>query len=147
MIVHFLNDYMQSLSSINQLKIQNRKEAEELQNRIHNEYTNEYNVIGDIWQLISDALSFTPGPFGYLDLFLFFRYFNREMVASPIPAVIIAHGYAIASGIAEVANQLLKQRIFDAIDMPIESDFNDTVKKLGEYIKGKENYNEVIVMG
>lgn len=71
MIVHFLNDYMQSLSSINQLKIQNRKEAEELQNRIHNEYTNEYNVIGDIWQLISDALSFTPGPFGYLDLFLF----------------------------------------------------------------------------
>ena len=146
MIVHFLNDYMQSLSSINQLKIQNRKEAEELQNRIHNEYTNEYNVIGDIWQLISDALSFTPGPFGYLDLFLFFRYFNREMVASPIPAVIIAHGYAIASGIAEVANQLLKQRIFDAIDMPIESDFNDTVKKLGEYIKGKENYNEVIVM-
>ena len=76
MIVHFLNDYMQSLSSINQLKIQNRKEAEELQNRIHNEYTNEYNVIGDIWQLISDALSFTPGPFGYLDLFLFFRYFK-----------------------------------------------------------------------
>ena len=118
-LVHFMNDYMQNYASINQLRISNRKDVEQLQNLLHREYGLEYEIVCDIWQLVSDALNFVPGPFGFLDLFLFIRYFDREMQAADIPAVIIAHGYAIASGIAEVANQLLKQRLFGAIDMPI----------------------------
>lgn len=138
MLVHFMNDYMQNYASINQLRISNRKDVEQLQNLLHREYGLEYEIVCDIWQLVSDALNFVPGPFGFLDLFLFIRYFDRELQAADIPAVIIAHGYAIASGIAEVANQLLKQRVFDAIDMPIESDFDVVVKKLSEYLKGKQ---------
>ena len=122
-LVHFMNDYMQNYASINQLRICNRKDVEQLQNLLHREYGLEYDIVCDIWQLVSDALNFVPGPFAFLDLFLFIRYFDRDMQAADIPAVIIAHGYAIASGIAEVANQLLKQHVFDAIDMPIESDF------------------------
>lgn len=146
MIVHFMNDYMQNYASINQLRISNRRDVEQLQTLLHHEYGLECDIISDIWQLVSDALNFVPEPFGYLDLFLFIRYFNREMQEADIPAVIIAHGYAIASGIAEVANQLLKQRVFDAIDMPIESDFDVIVKKLSEYLKGKESSKEVIVL-
>ena len=145
-LVHFMNDYMQNYASINQLRISNRKDVEQLQNLLHREYGLEYEIVCDIWQLVSDALNFVPGPFGFLDLFLFIRYFDREMQAADIPAVIIAHGYAIASGIAEVANQLLKQRVFDAIDMPIESDFDVIVKKLSEYLKGKESSKEIIVL-
>ena len=104
-LVHFMNDYMQNYASINQLRISNRKDVEQLQNLLHREYGLEYEIVCDIWQLVSDALNFVPGPFGFLDLFLFIRYFDREMQAADIPAVIIAHGYAIASGIAEVANQ------------------------------------------
>ncbi|MEF9967202.1 MAG: PRD domain-containing protein, partial [Longicatena sp.] len=55
-------------------------------------------------------------------------------------------GYSIASSIAEVANQLLKQRVFDAIDMPIESDIEIIVKKLSEYLKRMEGSKEMIVM-
>lgn len=108
-----------------------------------NDYMQNYASIN---QLVSDALNFVPGPFAFLDLFLFIRYFDRDMQAADIPAVIIAHGYAIASGIAEVANQLLKQHVFDAIDMPIESDFEVIVTKLSDYLKGKESSKEVIVL-
>ena len=145
-LVHFMNDYMQNYASINQLRICNRKDVEQLQNLLHREYGLEYDIVCDIWQLVSDALNFVPGPFAFLDLFLFIRYFDRDMQAADIPAVIIAHGYAIASGIAEVANQLLKQHVFDAIDMPIESDFEVIVTKLSDYLKGKESSKEVIVL-
>ena len=95
-LVHFMNDYMQNYASINQLRICNRKDVEQLQNLLHREYGLEYDIVCDIWQLVSDALNFVPGPFAFLDLFLFIRYFDRDMQAADIPAVIIAHGYAIA---------------------------------------------------
>ena len=78
MLVHFMNDYMQNYASINQLRISNRKDVEQLQNLLHREYGLEYEIVCDIWQLVSDALNFVPGPFGFLDLFLFIRYFDRE---------------------------------------------------------------------
>ncbi|MCB6567020.1 hypothetical protein LI169_18380, partial [Desulfovibrio desulfuricans] len=62
MLVHFMNDYMQNYASINQLRISNRKDVEQLQNLLHREYGLEYEIVCDIWQLVSDALNFVPGP-------------------------------------------------------------------------------------
>ena len=58
MLVHFMNDYMQNYASINQLRISNRKDVEQLQNLLHREYGLEYEIVCDIWQLVSDALNF-----------------------------------------------------------------------------------------
>ena len=62
-------------------------------------------------------------------------YFNREMETSQIPVLIIAHGFNIASSIAEVANQLLRRKIFDAIDMPIECGVDVIIRKVSDYLK------------
>ncbi|MFQ8583022.1 MAG: hypothetical protein ACLSA6_11090 [Holdemania massiliensis] len=58
----------------------------------------------------------------------------------------MAHGYSIASGIAELANQLLHQNIFTAIDMPIESHFETITNKLKQYLSEIRNCHEIIVM-
>ncbi|MFR9001426.1 MAG: hypothetical protein ACLVIY_14690 [Anaerobutyricum soehngenii] len=58
----------------------------------------------------------------------------------------MAHGYSIASGIAEVVNQLIGQHIFDAIDMPINSDILAVAEKLTEQLKRIKNCNEIIVL-
>lgn len=142
----FVVDYMQNFTFRSNLRKTYRREASQFSELVRNHYPTESNIINDIWQLLEDSLDFDPGFFGYLDMLLFFRYFNREMSNASIPVVIIAHGYSIASGIAEVANQLLKQKIFDAIDMPIESDFEIIVKKLSEYLKRMEGCKEIIVM-
>lgn len=68
------------------------------------------------------------------------------MKKAAIPGIIIAHGYNIASSIAEVVNQLLNRKVFDAIDMPIESDFTLVVSRLREYLLQKEGCREFIVM-
>ncbi len=72
---------------------------------------------------------------GYLDLLIYMMYFNREMETSQIPVLIIAHGFNIASSIAEVANQLLRRKIFDAIDMPIECGVDVIIRKVSDYLK------------
>ncbi len=59
----------------------------------------------------------------------------------------MAHGYSIASqGIAELANQLLHQNIFTAIDMPVESHFETITNKLKQYLSEIRNCHEIIVM-
>ncbi|WP_219119473.1 hypothetical protein, partial [Klebsiella pneumoniae] len=35
-------------------------------------------------------------------------------------AIILAHGYATASSIANVANRLLKSQLFESFDMPLD---------------------------
>ena len=73
-------------------------------------------------------------------------YFNREMETSQIPVLIIAHGFNIASSIAEVANQLLRRKIFDAIDMPIECGVDVIIRKVSDYLKHLEGCKEVLLM-
>ena len=49
-------------------------------------------------------------------------------------AIILAHGYSTASSIADSANRLLDNYIFDAIDMPLEIDSIQIVKKINEFL-------------
>lgn len=86
------------------------------------------------------------GAFEEITTTLFFLYFNRGYQPAPIPVVIMAHGYSIASGIAELANQLLHQNIFTAIDMPVESHFETITNKLKQYLSEIRNCHEIIVM-
>lgn len=60
--------------------------------------------------------------------------------------VILAHGYAVASGIAEVANQWLRTQMFDAIDMPADCRFDDVTARLNEYIDSLEGCLELIIL-
>ena len=68
------------------------------------------------------------------------------METSQIPVLIIAHGFNIASSIAEVANQLLRRKIFDAIDMPIECGVDVIIRKVSNYLKHLEGCREVLLM-
>lgn len=68
-------------------------------------------AIRNVARLIQDSLNIKLEGIGYLDLLIYMMYFNREMETSQIPVLIIAHGFNIASSIAEVANQLLRRKI------------------------------------
>src|SRR5699024_11287642 len=49
-------------------------------------------------------------------------------------AVVVAHGYSTASSLANVANRMLKDNIFQSIDMPIDTTTKDIETKLVDYI-------------
>lgn len=59
--------------------------------------------------------------------------------------LILAHGYATASSIANVVNRLLKNNIFDAIDMPINSDTKEMAEKIEYYFRNDEHRKDTLV--
>lgn len=145
-MARILCEYKQNISAFIPLKQSYGKELTEIIAMLQHKHPRDMAIVTDLWKLIQDALAFQSDQFGIIDLFLLMHYFNRELEDAQIPVVIVAHGYSIASGIAEVANQLLKQHIFDAIDMPIESDFDVIVERISAYIKRRSNASEIIVM-
>ncbi len=51
-------------------------------------------------------------------------------------AVILAHGYATASSIANVANRLLKNTIFESFDMPLDVTPEAIAQQVMRYLEG-----------
>lgn len=145
-LVRFLQDYAMNESLGSNLYRKNKAVIHSQIEVLKQSYPMDYSMVNDLCQLLENSFNLKNDPMLIIDLFVFCRYFHREVISSQIPGIIIAHGYSIASGIAEVANQLLKQRVFEALDMPIESDFEDIVVKLKEYLKMMEGCREIIVM-
>ena len=52
-----------------------------------------------------------------------------------ISAIILAHGFATASSIANVANRLVEQFVFDSIDMPLDISVKEVIERLIHYIE------------
>ncbi|MCH1939818.1 sigma 54-interacting transcriptional regulator [Holdemania massiliensis] len=119
----------------------------QLEDKLRTEDAKEYAIAQDLAVLIENSLNTSSfGRFETIVLYFFLRHFHLEMQGGRIPVIILAHGYNIASGIAELANQLLHHNIFTAIDMPIESHFEMMTAKLKEVIQKMQGVKEVIVM-
>lgn len=66
---------------------------------------------------------------------LFFSTLNYEVKSNEINAIMIAHGYATASSIANVCNRMLGNAVFTSIDMPVESTIFDISEKVVHYLE------------
>lgn len=117
-----------------------------LDDMLKQDYLKEHLLAKELISYMQNSLNTRFDRFEVMVVYFFLRYFHRELQTYKIPVIILAHGYSIASGIAELANQLLHCNIFTAIDMPIESHFDIMTSKLREYIQKIRNVQEVIVM-
>lgn len=142
----FIADFLAQPHCANHFAGEHGAEMDRLLEGAREQYPIDYNVAVDTSVLVEDALHLHMGRIGQIWIFLLFHYFDRDLKTSAIPGVIIAHGYSIASSIAEIANQLLDRHVFDAIDMPIESDFNMVLSRLKSYLQRREDCHEYIVM-
>ncbi|MDT2757159.1 sigma 54-interacting transcriptional regulator [Enterococcus asini] len=62
-----------------------------------------------------------------------------------VNAIILAHGFATASSIANVANRLVNQPIFDSIDMPLESSSKEVIDRLIQYIEFRKPKGGLVI--
>lgn len=63
-----------------------------------------------------------------------------------VKALIIAHGYSTASSIAGVANRLIGEKIYQAMDMPMEVAFNDVSRAVVDYLQHTDTRAGVMVL-
>lgn len=71
--------------------------------------------------------------------------YNKVMMAKPTLALVICHGSSTASSMANVANTVLQEHIFDSIDMPFDTDFQNIVQIVQEYLKNKKKADNLLI--
>lgn len=60
--------------------------------------------------------------------------------------LILCHGYSTASSIADTANHLLHEHIFDGIDMELKISIDKIVQLVDDYLKQKSPIQELILL-
>ncbi|EOL45328.1 sigma 54-interacting transcriptional regulator [Enterococcus phoeniculicola] len=66
--------------------------------------------------------------------------------SNQIKALILAHGFATASSLANVGNRLLNQHIFDAFDMSLDTTAQEIGRNVDDYIRGNKICQEFIIL-
>lgn len=98
-------------------------------------YRQETQLVKRMMDLLSAKMDLNVTEADLLPLVLYFKSLNVKSQDGRTKAIILAHGYATASSIANVANRLLEETIFEAVDMPIDKKMEDIVLWIKEYIE------------
>ena len=111
------------------------------------EYPREINIAKRILDMLSNKMDIISREEDLIPLTIYIRNLLNVSIEKTRPrAVILAHGYATASSIADVANRILDENIFESVDMPIEKNFSDVVTWLKEYIAKNDVSHGIILM-
>ncbi|GMA08181.1 transcriptional antiterminator [Tetragenococcus halophilus subsp. flandriensis] len=102
---------------------------------VQNNYQTELNQIIPLLPEIEKRLDVSFTKADQLLFALFFSTLNYEVKSNEINAIMIAHGYATASSIANVCNRMLGGAVFTSIDMPVESTIFDISEKVLRYLE------------
>ncbi|MDY0393729.1 hypothetical protein RWE15_03825 [Virgibacillus halophilus] len=110
---------------MNKKKLINQIEHDVVEN-----YQAENQLVKQLAELLNNKLDVSMST---MDELLLTFYLGSQSIAwnnDNFPrAIIVAHGYATASSIANVANRMLHKNIFEAFDMPLDTSIEDIAKK------------------
>ena len=121
---------LQGNNLIDQWLKQNQREIEDMYQDISSSFPKEADITSRIISLIKANLDIEVNTLNHLLLLLDIKN-QRQMIHNISAAgIILSHGYATASSIADAANQIIGRKVFDAIDMPLDTQMEDAAKLL-----------------
>lgn len=109
-------------------------------------YPASYHYVTRILELCKPTLDLETSAMDRIILALYLRRadWSKEMV---IPkAVIVAHGYATASSIANVANRILGKDIFESFDMPLDVSPLRIAEEILDYSENNDISNGLVIL-
>ena len=110
------------------------------------EHEAEQLLVEELKDNIESCLGVKASNMNQLFVLLNLIQFNREPGWGKTRGVIICHGSATASSMAEIVNKVLGFRIFEAIDMPINVSPAETIQRLKKYMKYIKTPRELIIL-
>ncbi|MCW3744862.1 hypothetical protein OM428_08235 [Enterococcus gallinarum] len=113
---------------------------------IEQHYGKERQTLKKIFPEIERRLDI---QFDSLDINLFSLFFSTlryTRKSKDIDGLIIAHGFATASSIANVCNRMLGESIFTSFDMPIEASIHDISTKVEEYVRENGTVKGLVIL-
>lgn len=108
-----------------------------------------YNQTSLLCEMLYQHLPYTEGLIKDFDILLFTimgTYYYNKFSIGKIQGVIICHGNATASSLAQTANQMIGERVFHGIDMDLAVSFYEISDKLKRYLSLHETRNGTVIL-
>lgn len=109
-------------------------------------YFKPFRMTQEICLFLQSALELNIYTMVMILLFLYLLDPIEQDVYKGRAVLIVAHGFSTASSIADAANQLLGNTIFDAIDMPVTSSIKEVIDKVQCYVNRFPHLEELILL-
>lgn len=122
------------------------KKIREFLHVIQKAYPKEYELAVKFMELISSHAGVETSDEDVLITTLYIKGTNKHLDINRIRAIIISHGHSTASSIANVANRLLGQYVFEAIDMPYQTTLEQITQQLIDHIRGLNTKKGMIIL-
>jgi sigma-54 dependent transcriptional regulator, gfr operon transcriptional activator len=113
---------------------------------INTSYKMEQQLAKQFVSLLESKLEVKLCQMDEIFLAFYLRSLAIERSNQQVKAIILAHGYATASSIANVANRLLKKNVFEAFDMPIDISVEETAAKVVNYIEHNDVSKGLVIL-
>lgn len=129
------------------LWIQNHEEIiNEFVSFLEQQLYRENYIAREIVENMKLNLDIELDPMSRMSLVLSLKSYNRDTDLGHTICIVLAHGYSTASSIADAANRLLGQYIFDAIDMQLDVSVDKITEQLNDFLKLRNAYDELILL-
>lgn len=145
--VYTIANYLYSKGD-NKIILDNKTEKirDELYSYVLQHNKMEHILADKMVKLIENKLDTNMTVDDEIFLSFYLKSLEKENNNNSTKAVILAHGYATASSIANVANRLLETNIFEAFDMPLDIQVKEIASKLIQYIEENDVSNGLVIL-
>ena len=113
---------------------------------IKKQYKVEYLIVAKIMSFIEKRMELSLYNEDIILMTLFLCKNQIHHQDNRVKAMIIAHGYATASSIANVCNRLLGEKVYDFMDMPVNSSIKDIKQQMLQYMEENDTSKGLVVL-
>ncbi len=145
-ISRFLTEYKIVAAEVSSWEKEKKFQIKQLKDLIQSNLQKEYHIAQKINAIISGSLDIMMDELTEVVLALIIKSYNKELDINKTPAIIISHGYSTASSIADSANQMIGNFIFNAIDMPLDISSEQIATKVKKMLNEMRCFKEVLLL-
>ena len=145
MITRMIYNAIQSESEILQWEQHSAKELEACQRLVEENRPEVCAIAMDVSRMLNRHLNVSLSSISLLMLEICIYSANPEILVNDTVGVIVAHGYATASSIAQTVNALLQAQLFTPFDMPLSSSTSEIVSCVKKYIQSQHFFRNLVI--
>ncbi|MDU5509963.1 sigma 54-interacting transcriptional regulator [Enterococcus gilvus] len=118
----------------------------QLEGEIAKAYPASYHYVQRILELCRPKIDIEISPIDRIVLTLYLKKADWTKEQGIAKALIVAHGYATASSIANVANRFLENDIFESFDMPLDVTPQQIAEEILDYSESNDISNGLVIL-
>ncbi|MBO0452396.1 sigma 54-interacting transcriptional regulator [Candidatus Enterococcus murrayae] len=118
----------------------------QLERQISEAYPASYHYVERILELCRPKIDIEVSAMDRIVLTLYLKKADWTKEQGMAKAVIVAHGYATASSIANVANRFLENDIFESFDMPLDVTPQQIAEEILDYSENNDISNGLVIL-